>query len=114
MAAEEILLLAEHVHRTTLAVGIAAAAAGQFGHHALGVHSGGEHVAVITVSGYDLIALLERHLHPDDDGFLADIEMTETTDRAHAVELTSLLLKPPDQQHVAQRSEFLFTGKFRR
>ena len=87
-------------------------AAGQFGHHALGVHSAGQHVPVVAVSGYDLIALFQGHLHPDNDGFLADIEMAEAADGAHAVELTGLFLKAPDQQHVAQRAQFLFSGEF--
>ena len=81
VAAVEILLLAEHVHGAALALGIAAAAAGQFGHHALGFHAAGQHVAVVAVAGDDLIALLQRHLHADDDGFLADIEMAEAADQ---------------------------------
>ena len=89
-------------------------AAGQLGHHALGFHAAGQHVAVVAVSGYDLIALLQGHLHADDDGFLADIEMAEAADRAHAVELAGLFLEPADQQHVAQRDQFLFPGEFRR
>ena len=114
VAAEEILLLAEHVHGAALALGIAAAASGQFGHHALGFHAGGQHVPVIAIAGYDLIALLQGHLHADDDGFLADIEMAEAADRTHAVELAGLLLEAADQQHVAQRGELLLPGEFRR
>ena len=62
---------------------------------------------VVAVSGYDLIALLQGHLHADDDRFLADIKMAEAADRTHAVELAGLFLKAPDQQHVAQRDQFL-------
>ena len=76
-------------------------ASGQLGHHALGVHAAGQHVAVVAVAGYHLVALFQGHLHADDNGFLADIEMAETADRAHAVELAGLFLEPPDQQHVA-------------
>ena len=104
VAAVEFLLPAEHVHGAALALGIAAAASGQLGHHALGVHAAGQHVAVVAVAGDDLIALLERHLHADDDGFLADIEMAEAADQPHAVELAGLFLEAPDQQHVAQRA----------
>ena len=43
----------------------------------------------------------ERHLHADDDRFLADIEMAEAADQAHAVELAGLFLEAADQQHVA-------------
>src|SRR6185436_56355 len=82
----EILFHAEHVHGAALALGIAAPASGELGHHAVGFHATCQHVAVVTVSGYDLIALLQGHLHADHDGFLADVEMAETADRTHAVE----------------------------
>jgi hypothetical protein len=113
VAAVEILLLAEHVHGAALALGIAAAASGQFSHHAVGIHPASQHVAVVAVSGYDLVALLQGHLHPDDDGFLADVEMAEAADRTHAVELAGLLLEAADQQHVPQRRQFLRLGEFR-
>ena len=74
----------------------------------------GQHVPVIAVTGYDLIALLQRHLHADDDGLLADIEMAEAADRAHAVELAGLLLEAADQKHVAERLQLLLFRKFRR
>jgi hypothetical protein len=44
-------------------------------------------VAVVAIGGDDLIALLDRHLHTDDDRFLADVEMAEAADQAHAVQL---------------------------
>src|SRR6516164_10198236 len=113
MAAEKILLHAEHVHGAALALGIAAPASGQLGHHALGFHSTGQHVTVITVSRYHLIAFFEGHLHADDDGFLSDIKMAEAADGAHSVELAGLFLEPADQQHVAERAKFLFPRKFR-
>ena len=114
VAAVEILGLAEHVHRAALALGIAAAAAGQLGHHALGFHAGREHVPVIAVTGYDLIAFLQRHLHAHHHGLLADIEVAEAADRAHTVKLAGLLLEAPDQEHVAQRLQFLLLCEFRR
>ena len=101
VAAEEILLAAEHVHRAALAVRIAAAAPGQLGHHALGVHAAGQHVAVVAIGGDDRVALLERRLHADDDRLLPDIEVAEAADQPHAVHLPGALLEAPDQQHVA-------------
>ena len=44
---------------------------------------------------------MDGRLHADDDGFLADIEMAEAADQAHAVELAGSLLEAADQQHVA-------------
>ena len=91
-------------------------ASGQFGHHALGFHSAGQHVSMVAVAGYDLIALFQGHLHADDDRLLADVEMAEAADRAHSVELSGLFLKPPDQAacRAARFKSFLFPGEFRR
>ena len=89
------------MHGAALAPGVAAAAAGQLGHHALGVHAAGQHVAVVAIGGDDLVALLDRHLHADHDGLLADVEVAEAADQAHAVELAGLLLEAADEQHLA-------------
>src|SRR5258706_8316112 len=105
MAAIKALFRAEHVHRAALALGIAVSAPRQLGHHALRIHAAGKHVPVIAIGGYDLVLRPDIRLHADDDGFLADIEVTETTDQSHAVELSRLLFEAADQQHV--RIEFL-------
>jgi len=70
--------------------------AGQLGHDALGVHAAGEHMAVVAVAGDHLVAFLQRHLHADHHGLLADIEVAEAADRAHAVKLAGLFLEPAD------------------
>src|SRR5437667_12904918 len=86
----------------------------QFSHRAPAFHSGSQLMAMVAVARYDLIALLQGHLHADDNRFLADIEMAKAADRAHSVELASLFLETPDQQHVAQGRQFLFPGEFER
>ena len=58
-------------------------------------------MAVVSVAGNDLIAILERHLHADDNSFLPDIKMAEAADEAHTVELTGLFLEAADKQHLA-------------
>jgi hypothetical protein len=108
----ETLLHGKHVHGAALALGIAAAAPGQFGHHALGVHAAGQHVAMIAVPGDDLVALLQGHLHAHDDGFLPDIEVAKAADQPHAVHLAGLLLEAADQQHIAIGGKLLLPGKF--
>ena len=55
---------------------------------------------VIAIGGDDLIARVEGRLHAHYDGFLADIEVAEAADQTHAIELTRLLLKTADEQHV--------------
>src|SRR5262249_7450239 len=113
VAAVESLLGGEHVHRAALALGVAAAPSGQFGHHTLRVHAAGQHVAVVAIAGDDLVAGLERHLHADDTRFLAGVEGAEAADQAHAVELPRLFLEAADQQHVAERAKFLFLAERR-
>jgi hypothetical protein len=58
-------------------------------------------VAVIAVGGDDGVLVADIGLHADHDRFLADIEMAEAADQAHAVELARPLLEAADQQHVA-------------
>jgi hypothetical protein len=65
-----------------------------------GIHAGGQHVAVVTVAGDDLVALDLDRLHADRDGFLTDVEVAEAADQAHAVQLAGALLEAADQQHV--------------
>ncbi len=84
---------------------------GQLGHDGLGVHADGERVAVIAIGGDHLVAGLERHLHADDDGLLADVEVAEAADVPHAVELPGLLLEAADEQHAAVGVELLVAGE---
>ncbi len=107
----EVLLLGEHVHRAALAARISTAPAGKLRHHTIRVHAHRQHVAVVAVPGDDLVALLHCHLHADDDSFLADVEMAEAADEAHAVELARLLLEAADQQHLAIGRQFVLAGE---
>src|SRR5204862_6739136 len=80
VAAEEVLLAAEHVHGAALAVRIAATPSGQLRHDAFWVHAAGQHVAVVAVGGHDRVALLQGRLHADDHRFLPDKEMAAPAD----------------------------------
>ena len=103
----EVPLLGEHMHRAALALGVAALPPRQLRHDALGVHAGAEHVAVVAIGCNDLVALLDRHLHAHHHGLLADVEVAEAADEAHAVELRRLLLEAADEQHPAVGAELL-------
>ena len=70
-------------------------------------------MAVVAIAGDDLVAFLSRHLHADHHGFLADIEMAEPADQAHAVHLAGLLLEPADQQHLAVGLELPLLAEIR-
>ena len=47
-----------------------------------------------------LVALFGRAHQADHNRFLADIEMAEAADQAHAVKLAGPLFKAADQKHV--------------
>ena len=100
------------MHGAALPLGIAAPPAGQFRHDALRIHAADEHVAVIAIGCDDLIAFPDRHLHADDDRLLADIEVTETADLPHAVELTRLLLKAANEEHLPVGAQLFLFAQF--
>src|SRR5262249_22506102 len=81
--------------------------------HALGIHAAGQHMTVVAVSGDDLIARLDRHLHADDDGFLTDIEVAKAADQPHAVQLSRLLLESANEQHLAVGLKLLLLVEIR-
>jgi hypothetical protein len=59
----------------------------------------------------DLIALADRHLHADDNRFLADIEVAEAADQPHAVHLAGTLLEAADEEHPFVGLSFLIAGE---
>ena len=108
VAAEKAMFNAEHVHRTALAAADAGGTPGQFRHHCLGIDAAGQHVAMVTIPGDDGIAAQQFGLHAHHHGLLADIEVAETADLAHAVKLARPLFKAADQHHLAIHVEQLF------
>ena len=62
---------------------------------------------MVAVAGDHAVARLQRVLDADRHGLLADIEVAEAADQAHAVELAGLLLEAADQQHLAVVAEQL-------
>jgi hypothetical protein len=56
---------------------------------------------VIAVAGDDLVTRAARRGDADGDRLLADVEVTEPADQAHAVELPRPLLEAADPQHFA-------------
>src|SRR5262249_46828463 len=114
VAAIEIFLDAEHVHRAALPLGVAGAAAGQLGPDALRGPAAGPHMAAIAVGGDDLIAGFEGELHAHDHGLLPDIEVAEAADQSHAVHLAGSLFETPDRQHVAIDAKLYLLAKIGR
>jgi hypothetical protein len=101
VAAVELVLGREHVHRAALAAADPGFAAGQLGHDDLGIDAIGQHVAVVTVAGDDAVmALLQGGLDADRNRFLADVQVAEAADQAQTVQLARTLFKAADQHHL--------------
>ncbi|MNE85464.1 hypothetical protein D3C80_1824670 [compost metagenome] len=107
-----MLFLGEHVHGAALTLGQTTTTTGQFGHNTTGTHASCQHVAMVTISGDNLIAFLLRHLHADNNSFLTDVQVTEPADEAHAVKLASLFFESANQQHFTVGVKFLVLAKF--
>src|SRR5947207_3037389 len=71
-------------------------------------------VPMASIGGDHLVALDQRHLHPGNDGFLADVKVAEAADEAHAVKLAGLLLEAADEQHMPVGGKLFFLGEFGR
>ena len=70
-------------------------------------------MAMVAIARGELIALARRHFRADDDGLLADVEMAEAADDAHAVQLPGLLLEAADEQHLAKGAKLLLARESR-
>ena len=108
MPAVKMLFLREHVHGATLALGVAALAPCKLGHHPVGIHAAGQHMAMVSVRCDALVTFFGSGFQAHDNGLLTDVEVAKAPDETHAIKLTGLLFETPDQQHVLViRLEFL-------
>ncbi|MNN68233.1 hypothetical protein D3C81_1839270 [compost metagenome] len=72
-------------------------------------------MAVVAVTGDDLVvALLDALLNAHRHGFLADVEVAEAADQAHAVKLARALFKAADKDHLAVKAQQVFFRSLRR
>ena len=69
-------------------------------------------MTVVTIAGDNLVTFFGHHLHAHHNSLLADVEMAETANQAHAIHLAGLFLETPDEQHFAIGMKFLITGEF--
>src|SRR5688572_18671333 len=64
MPSIKILLLGEHMHRTTLALRVAFSTPCKLSHNTTWIHARSEHMTMIAVARNYLIPFLHSHLHP--------------------------------------------------
>ena len=69
-------------------------------------------MAVVAISRNDAVAFLDRRHGADHHRLLADVEVAEAADQAHAVHLPGLFLEAADQQHGVVEIEHLLGRDF--
>jgi hypothetical protein len=83
----------------------------QLGHDRLGRDSFDHRLHVIAICGDDHVSRFKRHHRADCDRFLSDIEMTESADLTHAVNLGAFLFEASAEDHlIKHRSERFLVG----
>src|SRR5689334_19867497 len=57
---------------------------------------------MFAITGDDVIVRTKCRNRTDRDRLLSDVEVAKAANLAHAVRLSALFLKPPDQQHLVK------------
>jgi hypothetical protein len=82
-------------------LGDAGSTTGQFRHYGFSGNACDQHMAMVTIAGNDRIGRSQSGLNAHHNCLLADVEVAEAADHAHAVKLPGPLLEAPYQQHLA-------------
>jgi len=67
-------------------------------------------VAVVAIGRNHGILFLQSGLYADHNGFLTDVEVAETADQSHTVELPCFFFETADEQHIFEILHHLFCG----
>src|SRR5262249_55512929 len=110
VAAIEVVLDVEEVHRATLALRIPRAAAEQLGHGHAGIRIAGEAMALLAVVAEHVGVGPERLHPPDGDRLLTYVEVAEAGDLPQAVLLARAFLEPANEEHPAVHGQQLVFG----
>jgi hypothetical protein len=102
VAAVEVRLRVEEVHRAAAPAGAAGRLSVHLGECRLHAHAARERMAVLAVGRDDPVALRERRHHADGDRLLAVVEVKKSADLLLRVELGAFRLEAADAQHAAQ------------
>ena len=111
VAAPEVLVRREEVHRAALAFRAAGLFAEHFRHALVHAHADGEGVAVVAVGGDEVVIRPAERDGADGDGFLADVEVEEAADFAALVVFQAGLLEAADADHLGKQLDFPLRGE---
>ena len=105
VAAEEILVRVEEVHRAAFARRAAASLAEQLRHHLVWRSPHDERVAVVAVAREHVVVGAYGRDGADGDGLLPDVEVAEASDLAERVGFGGLLLEAADENHLVEHAQ---------
>ena len=90
------------VHRSALSTGCSRLTAHNLCHYGDGIGAQEQRMGMVTISGDDIVVALSDAVHPANGKcFHADVNMHVTASLSLAIRNVALLLKVPDENHVA-------------
>src|SRR5690606_29341442 len=107
VTAEEVQVLVEQVHRTTLSSGDAVLPAIQLRHHRGAAHPAGKRLTGGAVGGDDVVIVAEDAYRAGGHSLLPDVQVAEPADLAERVSLCRALLETALEEHGPQQLEIL-------
>jgi hypothetical protein len=105
VAAEEVSLDVEQVHRAALPPGAPGLLSEQLRHDGSGGDAAGQRVGVLAIAREDIVVVAQRRDGAHGDGLLADVQVAEPADPALRVRLARLLLEATHEDHLPEQVE---------
>src|ERR1700724_1423002 len=102
-----MILLVEKMHRTAEPARAAGFFAEKFGHTGIGAGAAGPGMAVIPISGYDVIVIAHDRHPAHRLLFLADVKVTKSTDLLRLILLARSLFETADRQHQREHLDLV-------
>ena len=102
VATQKAPLCLEEVHRATLAARTACGLAQKFSHGRLWIHPTRQGMAVVAISGDQVVIVSQHADRSDRTRLLAIVKMAKATNFLILIEKSGSLLKSSDQMHLAK------------
>ena len=102
VAPKQVSFLVEHVHGTALSFARSCAASVQFRHDKFRIRTQHQWVCVVTVSRNHAVGRADGFRDACKDGFLSNVQVTETTKLLLDIKLSTAFFKLAHQVHVAE------------
>lgn len=113
IAAVEVRIAAEQVHRAAPPARAPFRLAEHLGHHGCHRYATHQSVTVLAIGAHDPIVGVEKRNDPHCHGFLAIVQMQEAADLLLGIQFGALVLEPPDADHPGEQVDGMGMAQMR-